>query len=201
MLLSRCCVIAGLLAALPAFGQAPITYDVHLGAANAQGDFRSELGSRAGLDTGLSMTIPLSRRISLRPKVSHEIFQVLENNYTYQSSRYSDRGFENAKWSAWSYGAECVFRPYGEQGRLYLFSGLFYKSWRVESYGGYVTQDRLNGTKSFTVDDTSTSNEPAVTMGFGVSAFRHLSFETHMTLASYRKLSYNTLHLGLVVSF
>jgi hypothetical protein len=194
-LLLACCLAFRLSA------QAPLTYDAYLGAVNAQGDFRSELGSITGIDLAVSLTVPLTARIAIRPRISHELFPVLENNYTYQSTRYSDRGFENAKWSAWSYGSDLLFYPTGREGRLYLLTGLYYKAWRVESYGTYTTQDRLNGTRTFSVDDTSTSNEPAVAAGIGLRLFRHVSVESRMTLASYRKLSYNTLHGGVVISF
>ncbi len=188
-------------ASLTLTAQTPMTYDVYVGAVTAQGDFRSELGSITGLDAAISITVPLSPRLALRPRISHEIFPILENDYTYKSTRYSDRGFENAKWSAWSYGSDLLFFPSGSQARFYLLTGLYYKSWRVESYGTYTTQDRLNGTRTFSVDDTSTSNEPAVAAGLGLRLFRHVSVESRMTLASYRKLSYNTLHGGVVISF
>jgi hypothetical protein len=129
------------------------------------------------------------------------LFHVLENNFTYKSTRYSDRGFENAKWSAWSFGADCLFHPGGEGSRLYLLAGLSYKAWKVESYGTFTTQDSLNGTRTFTVDDSSTSNEPALDMGLGLTLSRHLSVETRMTLASYRKLSYNTFQVGVVAHY
>jgi hypothetical protein len=181
--------------------QAPVTYNLHLGALSAQGDFRSEVGSRLGLDSGLSLTIPLSRRLELRPRISYQLFPVLENNFAYKSTRYSDRGFENAKWSAWSFGADCLFRPSGEGSKLYLLAGLSYKAWKVESYGTFTTQDQLNGTRTFSVDDSSTSNEPALDMGLGLTLSRHFSVESRMTLASYRKLSYNTLQIGVVAHY
>jgi hypothetical protein len=125
----------------------------------------------------------------------------LENNFAYHSSLYSDRGFENAKWSAWSFGVDCLFRPGGEQAKFYLLAGLAYKAWKVESYGKFTTQDGLNGTRTYSVDDTSTSNEPALDMGLGLTLSRYLSLESRMTLASYRKLSYNTLQVGVVVHY
>jgi hypothetical protein len=194
-------LLTGWLAMLPLAAQVPITYNLHLGALSAQGDFRTEVGSLTGLDTGLSMTIPLTQRLDLRPRVSYQLFPVLENNFAYKSSRYSDRGFENAKWSAWSFGADCLFHPGGAGSKLYLLTGLSYKAWKVESYGTFTTQDPLLGTRTFSVDDKSTSNEPALDMGLGLALSRHFSVETRITLASYRKLSYNTLQLGMVARY
>jgi hypothetical protein len=159
------------------------------------------MGSLTGIDSGLSLTVPLTRRLDLRPRVSFQLFPDLENSFSYKSSRYSDRGFENAKWSAWSFGVDCLFRPGGEQAKLYLLAGLAYKAWRVESYGKFTTQDALNATRTYSVDDTSTSNEPALDLGLGLNLFRHLSLESRITLANYRKLSYNTLQLGIVVHY
>lgn len=59
----------------------------------------------------------------------------------------------------------------------------------------------MNGTRTYSVDDTSTSNEPALDMGLGLTLSRYLSLESRMTLASYRKLSYNTLQVGVVVHY
>ncbi len=190
-----------LLAAAPLAAKEPYSVDVHLGALSALGDFRSEVGSRTGVDTGVSLTVPLWPRLALRPRLSREQFKVVDNNYTYQSTRYSDRGFEAAKWTAWTFGADLLFRPGGERGRLYLLTGAAAKSWRLQSYGTYTTQDRLNTTRTFSVDDSSTSNEPAFHVGLGLDLQRHLGVEARMSLASYRKLSYNTLSVGVVASF
>ena len=192
---------AVLLAACPLAAQAPSTYDVQVGSLSAQGDFRSEVGSKSGIDLGLSMTVPLLPRLAVRPRLTFERFPGVDNAYAYKSSRYSDRGSETAEWSAWCLGADCLFRPTGGEGRLYFVAGAFFKSWRLRSHGSYTTQDRLNTTRTFTVDDSSTSNEPAVDLGIGLRVWRNLSLESRMTLASYRKLSYNTLQVGVVASF
>lgn len=196
----RLALLAALLA-LPLAAQGPLAYNLHLGMASAQGDFRSEVGSTPGLEAGLSLTVPLTARLALRPRVSYELFPVQSNTYSYRSTRYFDRGYENAKWNAWSFGADCLFRPGGPEAGLYLFSGLHLKVWRVESYGTYTTRDQLSGTRVYTVDDTSTSNEPAFDAGLGFTFSRHFSAESRMTLSSYRKLSYNTLQIGVVASF
>lgn len=185
----------------PVAAQAPMTPTIHLGAATAQGDFRAEIHARVGLEAGLSLSVPLSRRLSVRPRLMYTLFPVEASDFTYRSTRYFDHGFENAKWSSWAFGADGLFRPAGEGGRLYFVSGLFYKAWHLKSYGSYTTQDRLNGTRTFTVDDAATSNEPALDLGLGWTLRRHLSLETRMTLSSYRKLSYNTLQMGVAAHF
>jgi hypothetical protein len=193
--------LAGLCAALPLVAQAPITPDLHLMAVSAQGDFQSAVGSGAGISGGLSLTVPLTPRLAVRPRISYEQFPIVRNNYSYNSARYADRGFENEKWSAWSFGADCLFRPWGERGRFYILSGIFLKSWRLQSAGAYTTQDRLNSTRSYSVNDSSTSNEPGATAGLGFNLARWLSLECRMNLATYRKLSYNTFEAGTVFHF
>ena len=186
---------------LPLGAQAPITWDVHVAMVAAEGDFKSAVGNKKGIEGDLSLTVPLSRRFALRPRLSHELFPVARNTYNYKSSRFTDRGEENEKWSAWSYGADALFRPWGEGGRFYLLAGAFVKAWKLQSYGFYSSQDRLNATHNYSVDDSSTSNEPAFTAGIGYSLHRHFSLEARANLATYRKLSYNTLECAAVYSF
>jgi hypothetical protein len=50
------------------------------------------------------------------------------------------------------------------------------------------------------VDDASTRNEPALTLGAGLALGRHAAFETRITIANYRKQAYNTLHLRFVLT-
>ncbi len=188
-----CCAIA---AAAP-----PMVPSLHLSLAVAQGDFREEMGSKQGLGAGLSLTVPLTATLSLRPAVAFQSFPTLNNQYTYKSSRYSDRGEEETRWSAWSFGADCLYRPSGPMGRLYFTAGAHIKVWRLHGFGTYTTSDRLNAAKTYSVDDTSTKNEPAVTMGLGCTYNRHLSLETRLVFASYRGLSYNTLEASFVLSY
>jgi hypothetical protein len=169
--------------------------------ATAQGDFRNEMGSKLGLDAALSLTVPLTSTLAFRPVLSFQSFPTLNSQYTYKSARYSDRGDEDARWSAWSYGADCLYHPGGPQGSLYFLAGVYLKVWKLHSFGAYSTQDSLNATRTYTVDDTSTKNEPAVALGLGYSFNRHLSLETRSVLASYRSLSYNTLEMAFVLSY
>ncbi len=175
--------------------------NLHLVMAIAQGDFREEIGSRHGLGAGLSLTIPLTNTLALRPKVAFQAFPARSNQFIYKSTRYSDRGEEDTRWSAWTYGADCLFRPSGPQGSLYFSAGAFLKIWRLRGYGSYTTADRLNTTRTYTVDDTSTKNEPAVALGLGYTIHRRLSVETRSVFASYRGLSYNTLEAAVVLSY
>ena len=190
----------GLLCAV-ACAESPMVPAFHLSLAEANGDFREEMGSKVGLGAALSLTIPLTRTLALRPSVAFQAFPTLSSQYTYKSIRYSDRGAEEARWSAWSYGADCLYRPSGPDGSFYLAAGAYLKLWRVHSFGSYTTQDSLNGTRTYTVDDTTTKNEPALAMGVGYTFNRHLSAEARSVFASYRSLSYNTLELVLVVSY
>jgi hypothetical protein len=184
---------------LPAAG--PMVVGLHLNLAMAQGDFREEMGSKIGLGTGLSLTVPLTTTLSFRPNLSFQTFPTLHSQYAYKSTRYSDRGNEDAHWSAWAYGADCLYRPSGPQGKLYLLGGAYLKVWKLHGFGTYTTQDALNATRTYGVDDTTSKNEPAVTMGLGCTLSRHLSLETRTVFASYRSLSYNTLELSLVLSY
>ncbi len=181
--------------------ESPMVPALQLSLAQANGDFREEMGSKTGLGAALSLTIPLTRTLALRPSVAFQAFPTLSNQYTYKSTRYSDRGAEEARWSAWSYGADCLYRPSGPAGSFYLSAGGYVKLWRVHSFGTYSTQDSLNGTRTYTVDDTTTKNEPALALGVGYTFNRHLSAEGRSVFASYRNLSYNTLELVLVLSY
>jgi hypothetical protein len=169
--------------------------------ATAQGDFRNEMGSKVGFDAALSLTMPMTSTLAFRPVLSFQSFPTLNSQYTYKSARYSDRGDEEARWSAWSYGVDCLYRPGGPQGSLYFLAGVYLKVWKLHSFGAYSTQDSLNATRTYTVDDTSTKNEPAVALGLGYTFNRHLSLETRSVLASYRSLSYNTLEMAFVLSY
>ncbi len=179
----------------------PMVPSLHLSAATAQGDFRDEMGSKVGVGAGLSLTMPLTTTLSFRPKLSFQSFPTLNSQYSYKSTRYSDRGNEEARWSAWSYGADCLYRPNGPQGNLYFVAGAYLKVWKLHDFGTYTTQDSLNATRSYTVDDTSSKNEPALTMGVGYTLNRHLSVEARSVFASYRSLSYNTLEMVFVLSY
>lgn len=190
-----------------AFAAEPLTAtphfvpNLHLVMSVAQGDFREEMGSKHGLGAGLSLTIPLTNTLALRPAVTFQAFPALSNQYVYKSTRYSDRGEEDTRWSAWTYGADCLYRPSGPQGSLYFSAGAYLKIWRLHGYGSYTTADRLNTTRTYIVDDTSTKNEPAVALGLGYTFHRHLSLETRSVFASYRGLSYNTLEAAVVLSY
>ena len=179
----------------------PMVPSLHLSLATAQGDFRDEMGSKVGVGAALSLTIPLTSTLSFRPNLSFQSFPTLNSQYTYKSSRYSDRGDEDARWSAWSYGADCLYRPSGPQGSLYFVAGAYLKVWKLHGFGTYTTQDSLNATRSYSVDDTTSKNEPAVAMGLGYTLNRHLSLEARTVLASYRGLSYNTLEMAFVLSY
>jgi hypothetical protein len=174
---------------------------LHLGLATAQGDFRDEMGPKTGLGAALSLTVPLTSTLSFRPSLAYQSFPTLNSQYAYKSTRYSDRGDEEAHWSAWSYGADCLFRPGGPQGSLYFLAGAYLKVWKLHSFGAYTTQDSLNATRTYAVDDTSTKDEPAVALGLGWTFNRHLGLEARSVLASYRSLSYNTLEMALVLSY
>ncbi len=188
-----CCAVAS---AAP-----PWVPSLHLSVAAAQGDFREEMGSKHGLGAALSLTLPLTATLSLRPTLAYQAFPTLNNQYTYKSTRYSDRGQENTRWSAWSYGADCLYRPNGPTGSLYLLAGAYLKVWKLHGFGTYTTTTTGNPTRIYTVDDTSTKNEPAIAMGLGYAFSRHFSLETRSVFGSYRSLSYNTLEAALVLSY
>jgi hypothetical protein len=179
----------------------PVVPSLHLGLATAQGDFRNEMGSKVGMDAALSLTIPMTATLAFRPMLSFQSFPTLDSQYTYNSARYSDRGNEDARWSAWSYGADLLYRPRGPEGSLYFLAGVYLKVWKLQSFGSYATQDSLNATRVYSLDDTSTKDEPAVALGLGYSFNRHLSLEARSVLASYRSLAYNTLGMALVISY
>lgn len=179
----------------------PLVPSLHLNLATAQGDFRNEMGSKVGSGVGLSLTIPMTSTVAFRPMLSFQSFPTLHNQYAYKSTRYSDRGDEDARWNAWSYGADVLYRPRGPQGSLYFVAGAALKVWKVHSFGTYTTQDQLNTTRVYALDDTSTKNEPSVAMGLGYTFCRQVSLEARSVLASYRSLSYNTLEMALVLTY
>lgn len=191
----------GLCCGAPAAAAQPMVPNLHLVLAVAQGDFREEMGSKHGLGAGLSLTIPLTNTLALRPAIAFQAFPALNNQYVYKSTRYSDRGEEDTRWSAWTYGADCLFRPSGPGGSLYFTAGAYLKVWRLHGYGSYTTSDRLNATRTYIVDDTTTKNEPAIALGLGYSYNRHLGLEARSVFASYRGLSYNTLEAAVVLSY
>ena len=179
----------------------PMVPSLHLDLVTAQGDFRNEMGSKLGLGAGLSLTIPMNSTLAFRPMLSFQSFPTLDSQYTYKSARYSDRGDEEARWNAWTYGADCLYRPGGPQGSLYFLAGVYLKVWKLHSFGTYTTQDSLNATRTYSVDDTSTKDEPAVALGLGYTLSRHISLEARSVFASYRSLSYNTLEMAFVLNY
>jgi hypothetical protein len=194
-------LIPSLVCAAFAAAAEPVIPALHLSLAEASGDFREEMGSKLGLGAAMSLTVPLTRTFALRPTVAYQSFPTLNNQYAYKSTRYSDRGEEETRWSAWSYGADGLFRPGGPEGSLYFLLGGYLKIWRLHGFGTYTTQDSLNATRTYTVNDTSTKNEPALTLGLGWTLGRHVSVEGRTVVASYRSLSYNTVELSLVLSY
>jgi hypothetical protein len=194
-------LLSGLVCATYAAAAEPMVPGIHVLLAEASGDFREEMGSQIGLGGALSLAVPLTRTLAFRPMVAFQTFPTLNNQYTYKSTRYSDYGAEEARWSAWSFGADCLYRPGGPEGSLYFLGGAYLKVWRLHSFGTYTTQDSLNGTRTYTVDDTSSKNEPALTLGLGWTVARQLSLEARTVIASYRSLSYNTVELALVLTF
>jgi hypothetical protein len=179
----------------------PLVPNLHLGVAWGQGDFKNEIGSKHGLDVGLSLTAPLTTTLSIRPILAFQTFPTMNDQYVYKSSRYSDRGEENTRWNAWSIGADCVFRPQGPEGGIYFLAGAHMKAWGLHGFGTYSTSDRLNATRVYTVDDRRTKNIPGFALGLGYTFVRHVSFESRAVFTSYEGLSYNTLEASLVLSF
>jgi hypothetical protein len=194
-------ILAGLACCGLALAAEPPVPALHLGVVEAQGDFRNEIGSKHALDTALSLSIPLTRTLAIRPLVAFQGFTTLANQYSYKSTRYSDLGTESKRWSAWTFGADCLYRPSGPQGRFYLLAGAAMKVWRLHSFGTYSTSDRVNPTRIYNVDDTSTKNEPALAVGLGYTLHRRVSLESRMVLGSYRGLSFNTLQAAVVLSY
>lgn len=196
--------LAVLLAALPGPSRAsaaePVSWGLMLGAMDAQGDFRQVMGSRLAFEAGLSAGIPLGSTTTLRPILEFQRFPALENGYSYRSTRYTDLGSEQERWSAWSFGADALFRPAGMSLPLYFVAGGHLKLWRLHSYGSFSSTDKVNGTRAYAVDDTDTRNEPALALGMGCTFSRHWALETRMVFANYRKQAYNTLHFRLVLT-
>ncbi len=195
-ILASCLVGGGMLSAAE-----PMTPGLHLSIADAQGDFRNEMGSKHAPGLGLSLGIPLTRTLAVRPMVSFQSFTTLDYQYAYKSSRYSDLGAESARWSAWTMGADCLYRPGGPTGRLYFLAGAHMKVWRLHSFGTYTTSDRVNPTRTYTVNDASTKDEPALAAGLGWTFLRHVSVESRYVFGSYRGLTYNTLEASLVLTY
>ena len=193
-------LVAALAASGAGWAGEPLAWGLHLGVADAQGDFRNVMGKRAALEAGLSARFDLSPSVSVRPTAEFQRFPVLENGYSYHSTRYNDLGNESSRWSGWSLGADGIYRPGGPSGQVYFLLGAYLKAWRVHSYGSFTSTDKVNGTQTYAVDDTSTKDEPALALGLGYTFSRHAAVETRMTFASYRRQAYNTLHLRLVLN-
>lgn len=195
------CLACGLLSISSAHAASPLIPSLQLTVASAHGDFRDDIGSRVGLGAGLSFTFPLTSHLDLRPSLAFQTFPTLVSHYSYKSTRFSDRGEEDTRWSAWTYGADCIYRPGGGFGGLYTLVGANVKVWRLRSWGSYVTQDQLSGTRNYVLDDTSTKNEPALAMGLGYTFNRHFSLEARSVFSSFRSLSFNTLECSLVLNY
>ena len=135
----------GLLPFAFASAATPMVPSLHLDLVTAQGDFRNEMGSKVGVGASLSLTIPMTSTLAFRPILSYQSFPTLDSQYTYNSARYSDRGDEEAHWSAWTYGGDLVYRPKGPQGSLYFLAGVYLKVWKLHSFGTYTTQDFGSG--------------------------------------------------------
>jgi hypothetical protein len=192
---------AAVLAAEAAPRTEPLTANLFLAATQAEGEFRDEMGGKWGLGVGFAFTTPLSARFALRPAIQLRYFPTLDHSYRYKTNRYSDRGDEESRWSTWSCGADVIFRPAGPTGRFYAMAGGYVMAWKLHSFGTFTTSDAYNPTRSYSVDDTSTHNQPAVAMGLGFTCNRHLSLETRAVFADYRGLSYNTLEAMVVLSY
>jgi hypothetical protein len=193
--------IPGLLAlGMPLAAQAepPMRFALHAGMVDSQGDLRNDLGNRLGAEAAVSLDIPLNRTLSLRPQLNFQHFPTLQNNYSYHSTRYTDVGTELYKLTAWSLGADCLYAPRGQGRSVYFLAGAYLKAWRLNSSGSFVTVDKIGGTRQFSIDDTTTQDEPALGLGAGYWISRRWGLESRMTFATYRKLSYNTLHLTAI---
>ena len=166
-------------------------YGLLLGLADAEGDFRNVMGGHVALETGLSARFPLGARFAVRPTVEYQRYAGLEHG---------DLGNESERWSAWSFGADGIYRPAGTPAPFYFVAGAYLKMWRLHSYGAFVSTDKVNGTQSYAVNDASTKNEPALALGMGLILARHATLETRMTFASYRKQAYNSLHVRFVLT-
>ncbi len=179
----------------------PMVPSLHLGIADAQGDFRNEMGTKHASQGALSLTIPLTGTLAIRPRVAFQAFTTIDNQYAYKSTRYNDLGAEDSRWSAWSLGGDVLYRPSGPRGRLYFLAGAYLKVWREHSFGTYTTSDRVNPTRTYIVNDTSTKDEPAVALGLGYTLHRRVSLESRYVFCIYRGLSYNTLEAAIVLSY
>lgn len=188
------------LAVLPGVAQdAPFRWGCSAGLVSAQAEFRNTVGHRLAPEVGAWASWSLTESLVLRPGVAYRRYPLVSNGYTYKSSRYNDVGVENARWSSLSAGADLCYRPHGSH--LSFIGGIAVAAWTVHSYGSFTSIDKINGTKSYSVDDTSTLNEPALSAGLGWTWTRHLGLEGHMTFGTYRKQAYNTLDLRLLWAF
>jgi hypothetical protein len=190
-----------LLLALPlaAVEPARIGYGLYAGLVNPQGDLRNDMGTRNGLEGGLWLGIPLGA-FEFRALLDYQSFPADRNSYRYRSTRYSAEGVEDAKLTALSLGPDLLWFP-GPGRSLYLVAGGYLRAWHMHDYGSSTSTDSFNGQRVFPVDDASTRNEPALSLGGGWRLGRHFGAETRMTFSTYRKLSYNTVQLLAFYSF
>ena len=188
-----------LLACAVPLAAAPMDFALRIGAAQGQGDLRNLVGSRIAREFGVSAGIQLGAGLTIRPTLEYQGFPVLADGYTYHSARYNDVGNENARMSGWSSGVEAHYLSPRTAVPVYFLVGAYLKMWQERSYGSFTTSDIYNGTRTYSVDDTTTKNEPALALGLGCKLTRLVALETRMTFASYRKQAYNTLHLGVVI--
>ncbi len=179
----------------------PLAWGGQISLAEAQGDLREVLDHATGWEVRATLEVGLAGTLSLRPSLAAQGFRTSLSDYSYTSSRYVDKGSEHTRISAWAVGTDLVYRPRGQADPLYLFAGAFLKAWKVRSEGSLSTSDRLNGTRTYTVDDTSTSNEPAASGGLGWRLGRHLALESRVEFSSYRKRAFNTWLIGVAASF
>jgi hypothetical protein len=192
--------LLALLATSGGYAGESLSWGIQAGLADAQGDFRGVMGSKLALDAGILARIPLTTSLSVRPTLEFQRFPALDSGYSYHSTRYNDLGNERDRWSAWIVGADMLYRPANAPAPVYFLVGASLKMWRVHSYGSFTSSDKTNGTQSYSVDDTDTRDEPALSLGIGYALSRHAALETRMTFANYRKQAYNTLHLSLVLN-
>lgn len=171
---------------------------VQLGTAEAQGDFRNEMNEKRAIDIGIYVSIPVLKSLSIRPTLWFQKFPDLDNSYVYKSSRYSERGGETERWSAWMAGTDLIYHP-EVLGKFHVLLGAYEKAWRLHSFGTYTATDNKGTTRSYGVDDTSTRNSLAAGVGMGWSFNHHVSVEARGVFATYRGLGYNTLEASLAL--
>jgi len=187
------------LALLPARAEVPLRWGFGLGAVSAQGDLLNAVGHRLAPEGMLWAAWQVNASFALRPTLEYQRFPVAHSGYVYKSTRYNDFGEENARWSAWTVGMDACYHP--GSGRLGFVGGVAMKAWKVRSYGSFTSIDKTNGTQSYSVDDTTTKNESALSAGLSWDWTRHLTTEARVTFGSYRKQAYNTLQIRVLWAF